>query len=254
MGPRLEEHLLDRVEVIAGVACINDVPAVRAETHLDVVRAGEVHAAVDGDLVVVEHAHQPVEPEVTREGRGLVADSFHHAPVACDDPSVVRHRILAVDRPQVRLGDGHSHRVRESLAQRPRGDLDPRRVPDLGMPRCCRTPLPEALDVVELQTRPGEEQHRVLEDRRVTPGEDEPVTVGPCRVGRVETHHPRVEDVRERGERHCRPLVAALRRERSIHGEPPYEGKCLCVLFIGESSCHVKTVIRATPRRRPDPA
>ena len=50
-------------------------------------------------------------------------------------------------------------------------------------------------------------------------GEDEPVAVGPVGVGRVVLHHPAVEHVAERGERHRRALVAALGVQRGVHGE-----------------------------------
>ena len=62
-------------------------------------------------------------------------------------------------------------------------------------------------------------------------GENEPVTVGPCWIGRIVTQHPAVEDVTERGQCHCRSLVTAVGGEWAVHRHPPDERDGELVLF-----------------------
>ena len=65
-------------------------------------------------------------------------------------------------------------------------------------------------------------------------GQHEAVAIGPAGVGRIVLHHPAVEHVRQRRERHRRALVAAVGRERGVHREPANEIDGLAVLFCGE--------------------
>ena len=85
-------------------------------------------------------------------------------------------------RPVVAIGeealrDRHADAVREPLAERAGGRLDPRRVTALRMAGRPRAPLPELLQVVEREVVAGEVQRRVLEDAGVPGGEDEAVAV-----------------------------------------------------------------------------
>ena len=52
-------------------------------------------------------------------------------------------------------------------------------------------------------------------------GEDEPVAVGPLRIRRVVVHHLRVEEVRERRERHRRARMPGVRLLDRVHRERP---------------------------------
>ena len=79
------------------------------------------------------------------------------------------------------LGDGQPDRVAETLAQRPRGHLDARRVAALGVAGRLAAPLAELAQVLEREVVPGQVQEGVLEYARVAVGEDETVAVGPVR-------------------------------------------------------------------------
>jgi hypothetical protein len=228
------ERGLDRIEVVAGLAEFDDVPPVRTEPGGDVVARREVGRPVDRDLVVVEDTDQPSEAEVSGERCRLVADALHQAAVTGDGERVVVDRLTAESGAQIAFGDRHSDRVGETLTERSGSDLDAGGVADLGMARRRRFPLAECAQVVEFEPVAGQEQRRVLEDRRMPVGEDEAVAVGPVRIGRVVFHHPAVEDVREGRERHPRALVAAVRGERPIHRHPADERDGLRVLFGGQ--------------------
>ena len=196
------------------------MPAVGLEALADVVGGGELRRPVDRDAVVVEHDVEPSEPEVAGERRGLVADAFHQAAVAGDRPDVVVDEPGAEAVAQDALGDRHADGVGEALAERAGGDLDAGRVPGLGVAGRARPERAERLQVVELEPVAAEVEHRVLEDRGVAVGEDEPVAVGPFGVGGMVAHHPAVEHVGERSERHRRALVAALGVQRGVHRQP----------------------------------
>ena len=64
--------------------------------------------------------------------------------------------------------------------------------------------------------------------------EHEAIAVGPVRVGRVVLHDPAVQHMGEGSERHRRPLMAAVGRQRGVHREPTHEIDDLTILFFGE--------------------
>ena len=142
------ERLRDRGEIVA-VPDPDDVPSVGLETERHLLAEGERGVAVDGDVIVVVEQGELAQPEMTREGDRLARDPFHQVAVAGERPGPVVHDIVA--RPvellgQQALGDGHAHRVADSLAQRAGGGLHARRVSPLRMARRARAPLPEGLD------------------------------------------------------------------------------------------------------------
>ena len=231
---RRDERSLEHVEVVGDVAEFDDVPVVRPEPADDVVVGGQVGRPVDGDAVVVEHADQASQPEVARERCGLVADALHHAAVTGDDERVVVLCVVAEAGAQTALGDRHADRVAEALTERTGGDLDGGGVAGLGVPGRARLPLAEVAQVVEFEAGTRQEQHRVLQDRRVAVGEDEAIAVGPVRIGRVVVHHPAEQHVGEGSERHGSSLVPAVGGEGGVHGHAPGEGDELSILFGGQ--------------------
>ena len=195
------------------------MPAVRLEALTDVVGEGQLGRAVDRDAVVVVHDVEPSEAEVAGERRRLVAHPLHQAAVAGDRPDVVVDELAAEALAQHPFGDRHPDGVAEPLTERAGRHLDAHRVAGLGMSRRAAAERAERPQVVELEAVAAEVQHRVLQDRRVPVGQDEAVPVRPCRVERVVAHHPAVEHVGQRGERHRRALVAALGVQGGVHRE-----------------------------------
>ena len=231
---RCVQRRLEGIEVVGDLAEFDDVPAVAPEAAGYVVAVGEFGLAVDRDVVVVVDRDELVEPEVAGERGRLVRHALHQATVTGDHERVVVDGVGAEPVGEDPLGDRHADSVGEALTERSGGDLDARRVTGLGVAGGRRLPLTERLQVVELEAVTGEEQHRVLQDRRVPGGEDEAVPVGPGRVGGVERHDPAVQHVRERRQCHRRALVAAVGRQRSVHGEATDHGDGLLVEFGGE--------------------
>ena len=195
------------------------MPPVRLEALRDVVGVGEFGRAVDRDVVVVVDEHHAAELQVTGERRGFVADALHQVAVAADAEDVVVAHLGAEPFAHVLLVDRETDRVGESLPERTGGDLDPFGVVHLGVAGGVRTPLAELAQVLELETEPGEEQHRVQEHRGVPGGEHEPVAVGPVRRRGVVFHDPRPQHVRERRERHRRPRMPRVRLLNRVHGQ-----------------------------------
>ena len=181
---------LQRVGVVGDLAEVLDVPAVGLEALADVVGERELGRAVDGDVVVVVDADQPSEAEVPGERRRLVADALHQAAVAGDHAGVVVDQLAAEAVAQHPLGDGHADGVGEALPERAGRDLDADGVAGLGVPGCAAPERPEGPEVVELEAVAAEVEHRVLQDRGVTVGEDEAVAVGPVRGRRGRVASP----------------------------------------------------------------
>ena len=114
--------------------------------------------------------------------RRFVRDALHEAAVAGDHVGAVVADVAAERGAQPALGDRHADRVADALTQRPGGDLDPRRVAGLGVPRRAAAPLAELAQVLEREVVAGQVQHGVLQDAGVPVGEDEAVAVGPLGV------------------------------------------------------------------------
>ncbi len=184
---------------------------------------------------------------MTGERRRLMADALHHATVTGDHEREVVLGLGTEAGPQVLLGDGHADCVRESLTERPGRDLDAGGVTGFRVARCGGIPLAEVLQVVELEPVAAEEEQRVLQDRRVTVREHEPVAIGPGRIGRIVLHHPAEEHVAERGERHGGALMPAVGGERAVHRHPPDERDGELVLFLGQR--HAADSTRPPPTR-----
>ena len=70
---------LERVEVLARIADVLNVPVVGLEALHHVVGAAERRGAIDSDSVVVKDADEVAEPEMTRQRCGFVADALHEA-------------------------------------------------------------------------------------------------------------------------------------------------------------------------------
>ena len=157
------------------------------------------------------------------ERRRLVGDPLHEAAVAGDHEGVVVLGLGTESGAQTGFGDRHADCIGEALAERPGGDLDPCGVTRFGVAGRRRVPLAELLQVVEFEAVSAEEEQRVLQDRGVAVREDESVAIGPRRIRRIVTQYPAVEDMTERGQRHCGALVTAVGGERAVHGHPPDE-------------------------------
>ena len=213
---------LERVEVL-GVLDPLHVPAVGLQARRVVLAVeADRRRAVDRDAVVVVADHQLAEPEVPGDRGGFLADALHQVPVGADRVGVVVDDLLAraVEAlGEEALGDRHADGVGEALPERPGRDLDPGRVPALGMSRRARAPLAELLEVVEAQLVAGQVQQRVLQHARVAGAQHEAVAVGPVRLGRVGVQEALEDRVRQRRERHRGAGMARVGLLHRVHRE-----------------------------------
>ncbi len=240
---------LDR-EVLAHVG---HVPAVGLVTRADVLGHHHLDLAGQLDVVVVVEGDQPAEAPVAGERRRLGGHALLDVAVAGDHERVVIHDLLvgAVEaRGHHALGERQAHRHRETLAERARGGLDPRRVLALRMPGGGRADLPEVLDVVEREGIAREVEHRVEQHRGVPRRQHEAVAIGPVRIGRVVAHHAREERVGERREGHRRSRVARVRLLDGVHGQRPDRVDAeLFELGAAGAGCHSPSSFACCSRR-----
>ena len=115
---------------------------------------------------------------------------------------------FAEARGEVLGGDRHPDRVPRALAERAGRHLDTGRVAVLGMAGREAPPLAEALELVERQVIARQVEQRVEQHAAVPRREDESVTAGPGRVGRVVAQVARPEHVRHRGGAHGEARMA----------------------------------------------
>ena len=136
-------------------------------------------------MVVVIDKGETVEAEEARERGGLGRDTFHQIAIAANAVNPVVDNIVA--RPvevggQIFRCDCHSDRVADTLTQRARGGLNPRRESPLRMARSPAAPLAKMFDVLEREIITGEVQKTVQQHTAVTCRKDEPIAVGPQRL------------------------------------------------------------------------
>ncbi len=183
---------------------------------------GEIRVALDGDPVVVPEHDQFLEPQMARQARRFVSDPLHQATVAREGEGAMIDHIEAGTVEAVRqpaLGDGHAHGVPDALPQWPRGGLHTIRVPELGVSRCLRIPLPEVLQIIQAQPVAREMQQGVNEHRGMAAGKNEPVPVRPLRVVRVVSQELRPQHIGSRSLGHGRAGVPAVGLLDGVHGK-----------------------------------
>ena len=145
------EGILQRLQVLR-VGHLLHVPAVGAHARGVVLGVeGDRGGAVDRDVVVVVAHDQLAQAEVPGDGGRLLADALHHVPVRADRVRmVVHHRASGAVEAlgEEALGDRHADGVAHALAERTGRDLDPGRVPPLGVAGSARAPLTELPEVL----------------------------------------------------------------------------------------------------------
>ena len=215
------DRLLDALErdVLAEVL---HVPAVGLEALGHVL--GERHRGLAGelDVVVVVEGDQLAQAQVAGERAGLGRHPLLHVAVAADREGAVVDQLVAgavVARGQHGLGQRQADRHGDALAERPGGGLDPGGVAALGVPGGGAAELAEALQVVEREPVAGEVEARVEQHRGVAGRQHEAVAVEPVGVGRVVLHHPRVEQVGQRSERHRGARMTRVGLLHRVHRE-----------------------------------
>jgi hypothetical protein len=217
---RLLQRRLQRVHVL-GVLHALHMPALRGHPRgVALAVEGQRRGAIDRDVVVVVAHDQLAQRELPSDRGRFLAEPLHQVAVRADHIGVVVDDLLP--RPvealrQEALGDRHAHRVREALPQRAGGDLDPRRVPALWVPRRARAPLTELRQVLEAQVEAAQVQQRVLQHARVARAQDETVAIGPSRVRRVRMQEAPEDHVPQRRQRHRRARVPRVRFLHAVH-------------------------------------
>ena len=219
--PGILERAGDRLEVIALID-VQHLPAVGLEAGAHIFPERDLGMSVDRDVVVVVDQVDAAQPEKPRHGSSLAPDAFHQVAIAHDTPDPVMHHLMvrAVEPVgQNPLGDGHTDRVRDALAQRAGGHLDAGRVPPLGMPGRARAPLAEVPDllhgeIVSRQVEQGIQQHG-----RVPIRQNEPVPVRPLGIARIEPQEASPQDPGGRSQRHRRARMSGVGPLHRVHSQ-----------------------------------
>ncbi len=229
-----QQRLVQLLDVLVVVALVGvaappvdrlHVPAVRRVAGRHVLAQRDAGVVLDRDLVVVVDHAEVAQLLVPGQGAGLVADALLDVAVGGDAPDVVvEDRLtglgLRVEQAALAAGrHGHADGVAQPLPERAGGGLHARGVAVLGVPRGERAPLPQRLQVVQVQRVAGEEELDVKGQAGVAGGEHEAVPAGPERVGGAVSHDPVEQQVRRRSEAHRGARVAVAGFLHGVHGQ-----------------------------------
>src|SRR5690606_13330940 len=105
----------------------NPVPAVAFEAARGVIGKPRINLAVDGDAAVIVEDNELGQRKRTRQRADLVRDAFHEAAIAYKYVGEVVDDVMtfAIDLlGHQRFGQGHAHRVGDTLPQRTGRGLD----------------------------------------------------------------------------------------------------------------------------------
>ena len=164
------------------------LPAIGLEPSGRVIGEPARHFTVDGNAVVIVEGDQLAETLGSGQRAGLMGYSLHQASVAEKHPGPVIDDFMsgAVElRAQGPFRNRHAHRVGQALAQGAGGGLHSGRVAVFGVSRGPGMQLAEIPQLVQWQVIPRQVQQGILQHGPMAVGQDEPVPVGPFRVGRI---------------------------------------------------------------------
>ena len=211
-------------------------------------------------MVVIVDPAEVVQAQVPGQGGCFRRDALHQATVSAYRVDVVvedreARSVVAIGEPLP--SDGHPHARGHALPERARGGLDTRypvvfRVPGRLAPELAKVAdvlqghrglsQPFVIGIHRLRSRQmehGPEQHR-----GVAVGEDEPITIGPDGILRIEAHHAVPDRVDEGRERHRGAGVPRLGLLDRIDGERADGVDCqlvelrVCHRFSGIRNTH----------------
>ncbi len=196
---RLGVGAVDRLDVVA--VDLDRVAAERPRAIGVGVEIPAVHRlAALTEPVHVEDRDEVVELVERRVLERLPLRALGDLAVAAERPHAERQPVELLPRQR------HADRVRQPLAERAGGDVDPGN-PRRRMPLEDRVELPIGEELL-LRDRAGGAEHRVEERRGVALREDEPVVVRVVRVLEVVAQVLRQQDGHQVGRRHARGRVA----------------------------------------------
>ena len=214
------DRLVDRVGIVT--VDLGDAPAAGRKARDLIVGYRQIGAAIDGNAVVVEQHDQARQSQVPGQRNRLVADALHQTAVAGEHIGKVIDHPIAETRSHHALGQRHADGVRQTLAERSGGGFDAGCVTVFGMAGGAAAELAEILDLFDRHVGvAGQIEHRVEQHRGVAVGQNEPVAVGPLRVGGIELQVPGEQHRGDVGHPHGRAGMAGIGRLDRIHGKRP---------------------------------
>ncbi len=118
---------------------------------------------------------------------------------------------------QPAFGNGHAHGVGETLPERSGGGLDTGSQSVFGMARSFTLPLAKTFQFIKRKVVAGQMQHAVKQHRGMSPGQHEPVAIGPGRVAGIVTQELFPEPISNRGQSHRGARVTGVGLLYPVH-------------------------------------
>ena len=162
---------------------------------------------------------------MARELDGLHGHAFLHTAIAGEGDDVVVEngvRTGVVFRRGHLLRNGIADGIRDALAERSRGGLDPGGLVKLRVTGRTRAERAEFFDLLDIETGVTREvQPAVKEHRAVTRTEDETVAVEPLRLRGIVTQGVAEENRADLGTAQAQATATGSRGLNGVHGEAP---------------------------------
>ena len=198
-------------------------------------------------MVVVVDGDQVAELQVAGGGASLAGDTLLGATITKEGVGVVVDQVESglVERGGgLRLGDGETDGVGDTLAKRAGGDLNSGGVVGLGVTGADAVDLAELFQVLDADCVAEKVEEGVVEHASVAVGKHEAVAVDPVGVLGVEGHELVEEDVGHRRHAHGRARVARVGLEGSIDLARRIESQF--IVF----HCFTRPTVRGAPTTR----
>ena len=246
----------------AHIVAINRLgrPACGLEPGDLIARFSNPDLAVDGRIIIVPDHGQLGQFQAARQGDGLMADALHQTAVSGHDPGAVIDQLVAITGAKAAFRHGHADRCGNTLAEGAGRGLHPGGVAKFRVARGLRAPLTEGLELLLGDAlKAGQVQQRIDQHRATARRQDEPVTVGPIRLGSIKFQKFRPEHGGGIGQAHRGAEMAGLGLAHGVHGQYA-NGICHILwggghaaVLIRDNSCAGGCMLRRQGQGNPRP-
>ena len=170
-------------------------------------------------MVVVIHADEVSQLQVTSKRCRLASNTLHRASITEEAKGMIRDQIksrLIEDTPSMCLRHRETDGIAETLSQRPGRHLDARSIMSFGVAGGNAVHLTEVLQIVHADFVAEEMEQSILQHASMAVGQHEAIPIDPVGVLWVEGHEFVEEDVGHRRHSHGRARVARVGLEGGI--------------------------------------
>ena len=148
----------------------------------------DVCRSFNGNGIIIIKADQFSKSKMSCKGNRFKGNPFHQIPVTAHHIGMMTDDFFFFHIEsgcQMTFGNGHAHRIGNSLTQWSGGGFNTRGISAFRMSRGSGTPLPEIFQVIKAKAITRQVKKAVKQRRYMASGHNKAVPVNPCRVFRI---------------------------------------------------------------------